>query len=143
MPATQTTQTTGYARVAIAVLRIRISEDGKDGVSSFSTLHEPAMCRAVRRLIKHGTFARVDGPRGEIRVKAGSQWLAVLGRILLEEAVPRRVYGERYDRGIDISAHWLADALDRGRTLGPAVTELQVRLEARPGDKGASNEALF
>ena len=59
------------ASVALAVLAVRIEDDGPMGVSSFSTKFEPTICRAVRRLIKSSVFTRVDAPRGELAVKAG------------------------------------------------------------------------
>ena len=69
---------TGYAATAVAILTVRIGDDGRKGVSFFSTKHEPTMCRAVRRLIKLGVFARVEGPRGEIAVTAGPRFLDAL-----------------------------------------------------------------
>jgi len=64
----------GCARVAVAILRNQIAEDGKDGVSCFSTEHAPSMVRAARRLVKRGVFAKVPAPRGEFAVCAGPAW---------------------------------------------------------------------
>ena len=51
---------------------------------------------------------------------------------LLEQAAPYREYGETYNRGIDTSAQWLEESIQKHRSssVDTASKELEMRLEA-------------
>ncbi|MCX4239483.1 hypothetical protein [Paraliomyxa miuraensis] len=57
-----------------AVLTNRIADDGPNGVSEFSTKHEPRHVRVIKEMAKRGVVKIVTAPRGYVRIMAGPKW---------------------------------------------------------------------
>src|SRR5690606_14703224 len=57
-----------------AILTNRIADDGPQGVSEFSTKHEPGMVRAAKAMAKRGEVKIISAPRGYLRIMAGPKW---------------------------------------------------------------------
>ncbi|MCX4244198.1 DUF3560 domain-containing protein [Paraliomyxa miuraensis] len=57
-----------------AVLTNRIADDGPNGVSEFSTKHEPRHVRAIKAMAKRGEVEILTAPRGYVRIMAGPKW---------------------------------------------------------------------
>ncbi|WP_266214530.1 DUF3560 domain-containing protein [Paraliomyxa miuraensis] len=74
LPSTQRLAPGVIERQVRAILTNRIADDGPNGVSEFSTKHEPRHVRVIKAMAKRGVVKLVKAPRGYVRIMAGPKW---------------------------------------------------------------------
>lgn len=63
-----------WRRAALAIMRVAVEDRGPHAVTFFSVEHEPALCRAVRRLVAAGVLAKAPAPKGDLATTPGPAW---------------------------------------------------------------------